>query len=196
MAWRPGEILRIETERFSLRSLTPVDVTASYIKWWNDPEIQDGLNMPPRGWKKEHAVKHISNFDNITRFHLVIVCKEQKRMIGFYTMFVDPRTKVAKSNIVIGEKDYWGKNVVQEVRARMLSFLFNDLGMEKVKGEISGRNLPSIFNYKAQGFTCEGILRSEMQHYKEKEGRADKYLFGLLRDEWLAQQAKAEGEQE
>ena len=39
------------------------------------------------------------------------------------------------------------------------------LGMEKVKGEIQGRYYPSICNYKAMGFSCEGVFRNEIARF-------------------------------
>lgn len=188
LGWVPGQPLRIDTERFTLRSLTPADATVTYVSWWNDPEVQAGLNFLPRHWDRQRAMQHIAQFDNRTGFHLGIFCKDTGRLIGFFAAFPNPNTKVAKTNVVIGEKDYWGKGVVQEIRPPMLTFLFAGMGMEKVKGEIQGRNYPSIFNYKKQGFTCEGILRKELVHYSG-EGRTDVFIFGLLREEWEAQQA-------
>ena len=187
--WRPGEPLQLETERFRLRSLTPADATPAYVSWWNDPEVQEGLNFAARGWDRQRAIEHISQFNNRTAFHLGIFCKDTDRMIGFFAAFPNLRTRVAITNIVIGEKDFWGKNVVQEVRARMLSFLFEVMGMEKVKGEIKGRNYPSIFNYKAMGFTCEGVLRNDIPRFDG--GRTDVFIFGLLRDEWEAMKTAA-----
>lgn len=186
MNWQAGEPLSLETERFILRSLTADDATDTYVSWWNDAEVQKGLNFPPRGWDRQRAIQHINQFDNRTGFHLGIFCKDTGRIIGFFAAFPNPNTKVARTNIVIGEKDYWGKRVVQEVRGRMLSFLFETLAMEKVKGEIHGRNYASIFNYKAMGFTHEGVLRNEVPQFDG--GRADIYLFGLLREEWEKQQ--------
>jgi RimJ/RimL family protein N-acetyltransferase len=190
VSWKPGDLLQVETGRFVLRSLTRQDASDSYVGWWNDAEIQEGLNFPPRGWGRRRAMQHIDQFDNVNKFHLGIFCKDSARMIGFFAIFVNPKNKVAVTNVVIGDKDFWGKGVVQEVRAAMLVFLFRVLGMEKVKGEIKGRNYPSIFNYKAQGFTCEGILRNEISHVSG--GRADVFLFGLLRAEWESQQATTE----
>ena len=188
--WQPGQPLRLETERFLLRSLTPEDATITYVSWWNDAEVQAGLNSRPRRWDKQRAMQHIAQFNNETSFHLGIFFKDTGRMIGFFAAFPNPNTRVAKTNIVIGEKDCWGKHVVQEVRPPLLAFLFEVMGMEKVKGEIRGRNYPSIFNYKAQGFTCEGILRKELVHYSG-EGRTDVFIFGLLREEWEAQRSAA-----
>ena len=182
MIWQPGKQLIVETERFMLRSMCVDDINSDYIRWWNDPEIQEGLNALPRDWNKQHAIQHVQKFDNRTSFHLGIHCKAQQKLIGFFAMFISPGVNIAKTNVVIGEKDYWGKKVVQEIRPKILDFLFNELKMVKVKGEIMGRSYASIFNYKALGFTCEGILRNELKHYKE--GRTDLYIFGLLKEEW------------
>lgn len=192
MTWTPGQPLASETERFLIRSLRPVDMTDTYLAWWADPEVQRGLNQKPRPMSREDAVKRLQRFDNKLRYHLGIFCKETGRLIGFYTIFVTAGQRVAKTNIVIGETDYWGKGVVIEVRERMLLFLFRVLNMHKVKGEIMGRNYASIFNYKLQGFTCEGVKREEIVDVVNG-GRTDVYLFGLLRPEWEARQQAAAG---
>lgn len=168
-----------------IASLTSTDVDEGYIRWWNDPEIQQGLNQPVRHWGFEQARTHVARFDDHNRFHLGIRCRRTTRLVGFISLFVEPRARVASTNIVIGEKEYWGRGVPLEVRGRMLQFLFRRLGVEKVKGTVYGRNLPSIFNYKAAGFRCEGILRAD-QPAVWGDGRVDVYLFGLLRDEWEA----------
>ena len=99
-------------------------------------------------------------------------------------MLVNYRQRVTKTNVLLGNRDYWGKDVVVEVRARMLEFLFERLRMEKVAGEILGRNLSSIYNYKAMGFRAEGVQRSHIM--AASGGRTDVYHFGLLRKEWEA----------
>jgi len=189
MEWRPGEILSLDTKRFTLRSLTPADATETYISWWNDPEVQAGLNSRARGWGKPEAVRHIAKFNNKTSFHLGIFCEQTGRMIGFFAIFIHPKNKVARTNIVIGEKDYWGKRVMEEVGRRMLSFLFETLGVAKVKAEVMGRNNASIFMSKVLGATCEGVLRKEIPHFSG--GRTDIFVYGLLRDEWRAAQKAA-----
>lgn len=187
--WTPGVSLATETERFNIESLNPDSVNDSYLGWWNDPKVQDGLNMPPRGWSMTEAKRHVRKFDNRTSWHLGITDKASGRLIGFFALFWMPQVRIARSNIVIGEQDFWGKRVVTEVRHHMMSFIFEELNAVKLKGEIMGRNLPSIFNYQEQGFTNEGVLRAELIKY-DGSGRVDKYLFGLLKTEWLAKQKK------
>jgi RimJ/RimL family protein N-acetyltransferase len=179
--WSPGKALELETENFRLRSLTAADATDTYISWWNDPEVQEGLGLRPRGWGRDQAIRHINKFDNRRTYHLGIFPRDQELPIGFFAIFLEP-AQLARTNTVIGNKAFWGRRVVLEVRARALAFLFEDVGVEKVYGRVDGRNFSSIYNYKAQGFTCEGILR---KHGRGADGtRHDLLMFGLLRDEW------------
>lgn len=188
--WTPHQPLVLETERFIVRSLAPAGITEAYISWWNDEEVQTGLGQAPRGWGRAEAVQHVKRFDNNTRFHLGIHVRGEGTLIGFIAIFLEGQGR-ALTNIVIGDKSYWGKGVVLEVRARVLDFIFDHLGLEKVHGRLIARNFPSICNYHAQGFTCEGVLRS---HDTAPDGsRADICLFGLLREEWQARKGSGKG---
>ncbi len=63
-----------------------------------------------------------------------------------------------------------------------------EMKVAKVYGRLHARNHASIFNYKAQGFTCEAILR---RHEVGPDGeRRDMLMFGLLREEWLEARTK------
>jgi len=183
-SWQPGTILKLETEHYLLRSLTGEDASEAYISWWNDPDVQASLGFEPRGWDWSHAVRHIQRFDNRRNFHLGIFPKGESLPIGFVSVFIEHGNR-ALTNTVIGNRAYWGRRVVLEVRERIFDFLFDEIGVAKVYGRVESRNFASIFNYKAQGFTCEGVLR---QHGLGIDGkRCDTLMFGLLRDEWKSQ---------
>jgi RimJ/RimL family protein N-acetyltransferase len=108
-------------------------------------------------------------------------------MIGFIMVFLDPYNRIARTAATIGDKAFWGKEVVLECRAAVLGFLFDEMGVHKVWGRVNTRNIPSVFNYKAQGFVCEGVMR---EHGRKPDGsRVDQYLFGLLRKDWVAAKA-------
>lgn len=182
MTWIPGTPVNLETENYILRSLTRADATDEYISWWNDAEVQASLGFPPRGWAKEQAVAHITKFDNRGRVHLGIFPKGQDLPIGFFSIIREANLR-AVTNVVIGNKDYWGKAVVREVRPVCLDFIFNEMHLEKVVGKVNANNYPSIFNYKALKYKTEGVLR---HHTKDLDGNwIDEVQFGMLRDEWL-----------
>ncbi len=185
MTWQPGRPVRLETERFVVRSVTRDDVGRQYLAWAKDPEVMLTLNLPPRQLTRLQLVRYVERFNNKTAFHLGIFLKEEDgAQIGFYSVYYDAANRLGQTNVVVGERDWWGRGVVMETRAAIIDFLFDVLGAEKVWGLPLARNIPSVFNYKAQGFKCEGILR---QHRRAVGGgRADQLAFGLLRDEWRA----------
>lgn len=188
MPWKPGTPVQIETARYTLRSLTPADVDDRYIGWLGDPEVMQTLNMPPRRPKRADIERYVARFNNKTSFHLGIFDKATGTKIGIYSIYVDLGNSLAETNVAIGEREYWGRKAVLETRAAILDFLFDAVGVFKVWGRPFARNFPAVFNYKAQGFTCEGVLR---QHRKSFDGgRLDQLMFGLLRDEWHARRKK------
>ena len=189
MNWQPGQPLCLETERFVVRTVTRDDVGKNYLGWAKDPEVMVTLNLPPRQLTRLQLVRYVERFNNKTAFHLGIFLKESGRQIGFYSVYYDAANRLAQTNVVVGDREYWGQGVVVETRSAIIDFLFDVLGAEKVWGMPLARNIPSVFNYKAQGFKCEGILRRHRRSVGG--GRADQLAFGLLRDEW---QARKRGE--
>jgi len=187
--WRPGQPIALETERFRIASIPPRATDATYLSWWNDPEVQKGLNMPPRNWTLQDAQRHVASFDNRRRFHLGIVDKAAGKLIGFISLFRENHGRV-QTNSVIGDKDYWGQRVVFEVRERIIRFIFEEMDAYKITATVNARNLPSIYNYKAQGFTCEAILRDHAEWIEG--GRVDMLQFGLLKPEWEDRQTGEE----
>ena len=134
-------------------------------------------------------MSHVARFDNRNSFHLGIFAKSDDVLIGFFAMFIESH-KIARTNIVIGDKAYWGKGVPMEVRRKGLEVLFDRFKVDKVYGRLHARNYASIFNYKALDFTCEGILR---HHEMGPDGkRRDMLIFGLLREEWAAGRVERE----
>lgn len=169
-----------ESKRFLLRPLTASDVSETYISWWNDAEIQSGLNCLPRNWTQVEAVQHVSRFDNRRNFHFGIFTRDTLALVGFIAVFITP-VQIATMNMVIGDKQYWGQGVMDESVPVLCEWLFNSMGVVKIKSEAAGHNVWSIAMLKRLGFQLEGVLRVEMPHFKE--GRVDKYVFGLLSDD-------------
>lgn len=188
MPWKPGTPVRLETARYHLRSLSPDDVDDRYIGWLGDPEVMQTLNAPPRQLNRADIQRYVARFNNKTSFHIGVFDKASGRKIGIYSIYVDLGNGLAETNVAIGERDFWGRKAVLETRAALLDFLFDVVGVFKVWGRPFARNFPAVFNYKAQGFALEGVLR---QHRRSVDGgRLDQLMFGLLRDEWHARRSK------
>lgn len=178
-----GRPVSIQSERFIIRTLTPNDVSDRWCSWSGDPDIMTPLNMPVRRSSREGLMKYVSQQDNDRAYLIGLFAKAMGQHIGFYQIDVNKLHRSAGFNVVIGDKQYWGKNAVNETRAAILTELFERRSLEKAWGQPLARNFPMIFNYKQQGWKLEGILRGQCRSIVDGS-RIDQYQFGMLRDEW------------
>lgn len=183
--------MEFSTGRFLVRSLRPEDITQRYVDWWNDPRVMAGIARPTRRMTVEqHRQRVERQFDNRTKFHWGYFDKEKDLLVGFLTIFYTPFHKVAELNTIIGDRDYWGQNILLELYDACFGSIFDTLGSEKLITKVIARNLPMIYLNKAMGFKVEGVLREEWRY--EDGQRMDVISFGLLREEWREQRRERE----
>ena len=180
-----GRPVSIHSERFVIRSLAPADISERWASWAGDPDIMTPLNMPVRKSTREQLIKYVTSQNNDRNYLIGIFAKAMGQHIGFYQIDVNKLHRTAGFNVVIGDKQYWGKNAVNETRAAILTEFFEHRGLEKAWGQPLARNFPMIFNYKQQGWRLEGILRGQCLSVVDGK-RVDQYQFGMLRDDWRA----------
>src|SRR4051794_25782012 len=107
----------LSTERFVLRSHVPSDVSERWCGWAGDPDIMGPLNMPVRRSTPEQLARYVAQQDNDRAFLVGIYSKAMGQHIGFYQLDINKLHRSAGFNVVIGDKQYWGKNAVNETRA-------------------------------------------------------------------------------
>jgi [ribosomal protein S5]-alanine N-acetyltransferase len=178
-----GRPVFLKTKRFELRSLMPSDPLERWMNWVKDPEVMGPLNAPIRAWPAERLKAHIASADNLQRYLVGIFDLAGKVQIGFFVIEVEPLHRRANFNVVIGDKSWWGRGVINEAREALLDEFFDNRGIEKAIGVPLARNFPAVFNYKAQGWRHEGTLRG---HCISTSGgpRLDQYQFGLTKAGW------------
>ena len=181
---RPAGFPRLDTERFYLRPLRPADASARWIGWLTDPEVLHPLNVNTHRFTLDELRGHIAKHDQVKRLLIGIFDRTNDLHIGYYRIDLDPKHRLASVNVIIGDKDYWGRKVVNESRAAILDYLFAERDIAKAIGAPPARNFPSVFNYRAQGWRLEGIFKSHRQSIHT--GRIDQLQFGLTKEEWLA----------
>jgi RimJ/RimL family protein N-acetyltransferase len=144
------------------------------------------LQRPAGGWLLRRWRRTFARIDDKRHFCLGIYDKTDDRLLGYHTVAL--QDSVAFVGVVVGERAWWGRGVVVETRAELVRFLFETMGVARVWGTPFARNFASIYNYQRLGFAYEGALR---RHRSAPDGgRADLAIFGLLREEWLASQAR------
>lgn len=90
---------------------------------------------------------------------------------------------------IVGDRDYWGRNILVELANTALEFIFEEMDAEKITGLAMARNLPTVFINKAMGLKVEAVLRK--QGRMPDKGRVDVLSFDLLREDWRAQQQES-----
>ncbi len=184
--------VRLETRRFIVRTLTPLDANPRWIAWAADKEVMDPLNVAVRAWSTPELQRYIAGFDQVAHLLVGVYDKKGGNQIGFYMIDVDPQHRLATFNVVIGDRAFWGEKVVNETRAALLDYVFTRRGVDKAVGHPLARNFPAIFNYRAQGWRLEGILKAHRAAF-DGSGRLDQYSFALSKDEWRALRAQGKG---
>jgi RimJ/RimL family protein N-acetyltransferase len=182
-------IQRIDTERFYLRTLRPTDASERWLRWLADPEVMHPVNTPTRHISLDQLRAHIANHDQMKRLYIGIFDRTNDLHIGFYRIDLDQRHRLATFNLIIGDKDYWGRKVVNETRAALLDYLFRKRNVAKAVGMPPVRNFPSVFNYREQGWRLEGILKSHREGLGGNN-RIDQLQFGLTKEEWIELRGK------
>jgi [ribosomal protein S5]-alanine N-acetyltransferase len=184
MMQRPQGIpVHLTTERFVLRSLTASDISDRWGGWSDDKEIVTPLNIAQRRMTKDDLRRYVARFDNENNYLIGVFTKAMTLHIGFFVIDVNRLHATASFNLVIGDKSYWGKGVVNEARAALLNEFFENRGIEKAYGTPLARNHPAVFNYKAQGWKLEGIQIGQCRSVIDGS-RLDQYHFGMLRTTW------------
>lgn len=181
----PGRPISLATERFLVRTLTPADASDRWCAWSADPDIMGPLNVPAARMTKDQLARYIASHDSERAHLLGVFTKAMNQHIGFFMIEHNRLHATASFNLVIGDKNYWGKGVVNEVRAALLDEFFERHGVEKAYGTPLARNFPAVFNYKAQGWKLEGVMRGQCKSVADGS-RLDQYHFGMLREEWRA----------
>jgi RimJ/RimL family protein N-acetyltransferase len=181
-----GNPINLTTQRFVVRSLTADDASQDWCDWYRDAEVMTPLNSPVRQRTVGEFADYCARFDNDHLYLIGVFTRAEGLHIGQFLLEVDKAHATATFNVMIGDKRFWGQGVVNEVRAALLDEIFEHREVEKACGRPFARNFPAVFNYKAQGWRLEGILRGHAKSVVDGS-RLDQCLYGMMREEWRAQ---------
>lgn len=179
----PKESCQIATDRFTLSTATSEEITEDYVTWFNDPDVRQHLALAGGIYDLAKVQNFAKGHNNETSFLFWISTREHRnKPIGFAQLFLMRLHMLGQSSICLGEKEWWGKSVISEARSAILDFAFRKLGCEKVFGHCHKANSAAIFNYQAEQWEHEAILR---RHHKVGKDRVDLIQYAMFRDEWM-----------
>jgi RimJ/RimL family protein N-acetyltransferase len=142
------------------------------------------LALPAGNWTLRRWWSRLRRYRRKKMIALVIWTREGREAIG-YQFATITGTNGAVIGVAIGDRKWWGRDVVLETRRAFIDYLFDDLGVNRISGAPSVRNFSSVYNYQRLGFVLEGTFRKYMSD--GQGGLTDCFAYGLLREEWDVQ---------
>ena len=152
-------IINIAGEKVALGPLRR-DLVPLYQRWSNDFEVMRFLDtMRPMSLEApEEWYARVSKKKN--EAHFTIYVKAQLRPIGAAGLNgINHANRTAEFEIMIGEKDHWGKGYGTEVTKLMLDYGFTCLGLHNIFLWVNAANERGIRAYRRAGFRVAVRLR-------------------------------------
>ncbi|MEW5772906.1 MAG: GNAT family protein [Thermodesulfobacteriota bacterium] len=173
----------IRGKRLELWPLSPEDVTATYVRWLNDPETV-------RFTEARHATHTL---EGVRAYVASCAARGDDHLLGIFELAggrhvgnikigpVNPHHQCASVGLIIGEKARWGRGYATEAIALAARYAFIVLGLHKLTAGVVEGNEASLRAFEKNGFHVEGVRRR--QNYCEGRWR-DEFMLGLLAEEW------------
>jgi len=182
-------------EMVHLTADNPDVMAVQLFRWNQDTEWFRFLDTDPPRLFSEKKVKEFQEKElekessNELFFHIHTL--EDDSLIGFVGLFdLFKHHGDSLVAIALGERDFWGKGYGTDAMKIMLRYAFYELNLRKVGLIVFEYNSRAIRSYEKIGFIPEGRIRGAIL----REGRRWDWLFmGLLREEWMGNQASRIG---
>ncbi len=175
--------LPIVTERLVLRRFTHADIP-DVLRFVSHPSVATVTST--RIPATEEGVRRYIDLQNTYQpfeedrvFELAIERKEDGRVIGFVGMIVQEYGQ-GEVGWVLGVDDR-GQGYATEAARALIDYGFHSLGLHRIHADTSTSNRASWRMMERLGMRREGLLRGAVY---ENGAWVDRYIYGLLADEW------------
>ena len=175
----------LETKRLVLRRFAVTDALAYYELRSNEEAMR--FMDRPFYENKEEALEAIQlthqNFREKKGIWWVLADKRNNKMMGYVGFRdIDVKNKSAEIGYVL-HPDYWASGWMTEAVGEVLNFVFAELNLHRVIGNINPENEPSRGLLKKFGFQKEAYFREDYYY----DGKfLDSEIYGLLATDFLS----------
>jgi [ribosomal protein S5]-alanine N-acetyltransferase len=166
-----------------LRPLERADLNEKYLGWLNDGEVTHYLETGAFPTTMQDLEKFYQAVTG-SRSEVIFAIAETKSHRHIGNVKLGPINWVhrrAMFGIMIGEKDFWGKGIGEEVTRLIVEYGFLRLNLNRIGLGVTAEHEAAVRCYQAVGFKTEGRFREEVFSdgtYK------DRLWMGLLRSEY------------
>jgi RimJ/RimL family protein N-acetyltransferase len=169
------------TEAITVAALRPDDDLTRLGDWLADARIARGLNILPRRLTQAELRRYVASFDGTSG--VIMAIRSGEVLIGIAPFEINRRHRSAQWSLVLGDRAYRGKEILQESCLRLFDWAYDVECFEKVSSRIAATKLHLVHFQEQMGIRREGYLRGEVL-LADGSGRQDEILFGLLKADW------------
>ena len=175
--------IKLETDRLILRRFTMDDAMDMYRNWASDPEVTKFLT-----WKTYESPETadtilkiwVESYVQPDFYQWAIELKEIGQPVGSISVVrLNNKVESAEIGYCIGRK-WWKQGITSEALERVMRFLFDEVGVNRVEARHDVNNPNSGKVMKKCGMTLEGILR---QADMNNQGLCDEACYAILKNE-------------
>ncbi|MAY61723.1 MAG: hypothetical protein CML29_05890 [Rhizobiales bacterium] len=178
----PALMQPIQTPRFELRPASRFQMFRMYRRAMADPELRGSLLLEVREPGLRKAWKRMKGTNGRTRFCHAIIDKASGEAVGYhYIKILNYRT--AAPEVMIFDKNWWGKGAVIEIRKALYVALYDHASIEQITAQVHSRNFASILNHRKMGMEQSGTIY--LAKYDEVRDEPADFVLLSLRGEKL-----------
>ena len=176
----------LETERLILRKTFESDYEPMFRNWANDERVTKFLTWAP--YESAEQLKNtyhqylLENQQKIDSYDWKIVLKESGEPIGSIGVVnIKEDIEEAEIGYCLGA-DWWHMGIMTEAFERVIKFLFEDVGVNRITAEHDPRNPHSGDVMKKCGLRFEGTFR---QAGRNMQGICDVSHYAILKEDYI-----------
>lgn len=185
--FNPNENYLLEDERVLLRPLQQEDKKYLFPFSLNEPELWNYSLVTAAGEKglENYIQMALDARDSGKEYPFIVFDKKTNEYAGC-TRFYDINLpfKTLQLGYTWYGKKFQGSGLNKHAKFLLLSFAFEEMGMERVEFRADNNNAKSIAAMKSIGCTVEGVLRNH-QPSRQEGIRRDSIVLSILKAEWF-----------
>ena len=168
---------KLETVRFEIVPFVSADVDQTYVGWMHDKTVTEHIDARYVEQTIDSIKQFVDSFDQINGLFWRVKDKISRVDVGNVQARVVALHRTADVGILIGNRQYWGKGVAQEVLSSVFDYLFSVRNVEKVTMGTRKTNERMQKTIMAMGLLPEGVLKKQVRH---GTGRTDICQYALF----------------
>tara|TARA_Y100001936_G_C16079771_1_gene676801 strand:- start:1949 stop:2539 length:591 start_codon:yes stop_codon:yes gene_type:complete len=156
----------MEKNDIYIRPLRLDDINAKYISWFNNNNVTKFLDA--KNISIEESKNYLIEGIKSKSYYIYAICESNNNLhIGNIKIGPIRRLDAVTDLVtVIGNEDYWGKNIASRVISMVIKEFISNSGIRKIIASIDSLNIASIHAYQNAGFNVEARISDFFVHKK------------------------------